>query len=826
MRSRAYNQTTELSGLSILVTLLICGFTFVTTADVSAHGGGQSLPFNIPACTARIVVCDPSTTTAATTSAAMINNEAVLEFNIQAAPQLQAAPTPEAVDAPDSRHCVDGTGVPQSCDAAEPFTYHTDLKQLTRQASAAAQNLQPMAETPCSDGFAGEYPCSNIDLLSFLPLNSIGGGDGSDVWGWTDPLTGKEYVLMGRTNGTAFVDISDPTSPIYLGNLPSENGRSSIWRDIKVYQNHAFIVADRSPDHGMQIFDLTQLRQLSGRATTFSATAVYSNSGSAHNVAINEESGFAYIVGTSDGTSCSGGLHMVDIRIPTAPIFAGCFSDDGYTHDTQCVRYNGPDSTYQGQEICFNSNEDTLTIVDVTQKNNVTQLARKSYNNASYSHQGWLTEDHAYFIQNDELDELFVGNNTRTIIWDVRNLDNPQYLGAYTFPFRTIDHNLYVKGNFVYEANYASGLRILDASNISNGALTEVGYFDTYPANNERDSVSAWSTYPYFDSGAVAVSTITEGLFIVKPTLTTSPNTPPILINPGNQSSSIGASVTLQLSASDADQDTLIYDASGLPDGLAINPNTGQISGVPTTVQTADVLIGVDDGNGNADSQSFIWTIEGSTLLGNVDCNEEINVVDALFVLQYEVGLRSDNGACPLSDSETQLHAAVGDVNGDSTTNVIDSLLIMQCEVGIPNSFCSEEINASTAQSKPLTETVSISLVQNSNAITLIVDAVSGNVAVGSFTIKYDSNSASLINCAVAGNSFCNTSRPGLVRTNFIDINGFTDATTIANLTFESDDISINEVQVISLADSMSQARTYTISQVRVYQLFVPLINQ
>ncbi len=65
------------------------------------------------------------------------------------------------------------------------------------------------AATPCVGGFAGTYPCNNVDLLAFMPLASIGGGGGNDIWGWTDSQTGKEYALMGRTTGTSFVDISE-----------------------------------------------------------------------------------------------------------------------------------------------------------------------------------------------------------------------------------------------------------------------------------------------------------------------------------------------------------------------------------------------------------------------------------------------------------------------------------------------------------------------------------------------------------------------------------------------------------------------------------------
>ncbi len=166
---------------------------------------------------------------------------------------------------------------------------------------------------------------------------------------------------------------------------------------------------------------------------------------------------------------------MVNISNPASPTFAGCFSTDGYTHDTQCVIYNGPDATHVGKEICFNSNEDTLTIVNVTTKNAPVQLSRTGYAFSAYSHQGWLTDDQNYFLMNDELDEQNFGVNTKTHIWNVQNLDLPVYLGAYTSPVSPIDHNLYVKGNLVFESNYRGGLRVLDITGIGSVIPTKWG---------------------------------------------------------------------------------------------------------------------------------------------------------------------------------------------------------------------------------------------------------------------------------------------------------------------------------------------------------------
>ena len=98
----------------------------------------------------------------------------------------------------------------------------------------------------CSDGKAAQFRCQNVDLLTYMPIGSLGGSSDvslADIWGWTDPVTRREFALVGRSDGTAFVDVTDPRAPVYLGELPLTKGaKPSAWRDIKVYKNHAFIV--------------------------------------------------------------------------------------------------------------------------------------------------------------------------------------------------------------------------------------------------------------------------------------------------------------------------------------------------------------------------------------------------------------------------------------------------------------------------------------------------------------------------------------------------------------------------------------------------------
>jgi choice-of-anchor B domain-containing protein len=366
-------------------------------------------------------------------------------------------------------------------------------------------------------------------MLSFLPLAHMEAGRGvqmSDIWGWTDPETGRDIVIAGMTDQAVFVDVSDPLRPVYLGRLPMPEGaNASSWRDMKVYADHVFVVSDGAGPHGMQVFDLSRLRELDGSdPVTFEEDVRYDEIASAHNIVINEETGFAYVVGAGDGgETCGGGLHIVDIRDPRAPTFAGCFADPstgrsstGYTHDAQCVVYRGPDAEYQGREICFGSNETALLIADVTDKDDPATVAVATYPNVAYSHQGWLSEDQRYFFMNDELDETGgLVSNTRTLVWDIAELGDPILAREYFADNGASDHNLYVVGSTLYQSNYVSGLRVLDISDPENPV--QVGFFDTVPYGADEPGFSgSWSNYPFFDSGVVVVTSEQEGIFVVR----------------------------------------------------------------------------------------------------------------------------------------------------------------------------------------------------------------------------------------------------------------------------------------------------------------------
>ncbi|MBK8004474.1 MAG: choice-of-anchor B family protein [Gemmatimonadetes bacterium] len=373
----------------------------------------------------------------------------------------------------------------------------------------------------------GEFDCGQTNLLALVPTAEMGGGTArlNTVWGWTDPETGKEYAIVGRADGTSFLDVSNPTRPRYLGNLPkTEAAPATVWREFKVMGNWVYIVSDGAPKHGMQVFDLTRLRNVR-TPQLFTPDITYDRVSAAHNVATNPATNTVFITGANaGGETCGGGLHMVDARDPRKPVFLGCFQDmgtgfagTGYSHDVQCVIYHGPDTRYTNREICFGGNETHLSIGDVTDKAKPVAVGRASYPDFGYIHQGWLTEDQKYFYVNDELDEVQgkATKGTRTIIFDVSKLDDPVVVGEYIGETKATDHNLYIRGDRMYESNYQAGLRVIDISDRLNPK--EVGFFDVVPVGDNGPGFGGtWNNYPYFKSGTILVSSAYEGLFLLR----------------------------------------------------------------------------------------------------------------------------------------------------------------------------------------------------------------------------------------------------------------------------------------------------------------------
>lgn len=362
-------------------------------------------------------------------------------------------------------------------------------------------------------GDACDFPASGVDLLGRITLDQLPDGQtgANEMWHYVSPA-GEEYAILGTTKGAAFVRVTDPANPGIAGWVDG-GGINQPWRDFGTYQQFAYIVSDGA-GVGLQIVDLTNID--SDQIVVANTTGLGQGFTEAHNVAINEESGFLYLC--IPDLNGGNGLVAVDLNVdPANPTIAGTWTDVDpgvRCHDAQVVNWTS--GSFAGREIAFCPAEgDGLYITDVTDKAAMTRISKLPYQNARYAHQGWLRDDRRFFILGDELDEQQAPlvQSTTTYVINIRNLASPSVEDTFTNGLPSIDHNLMVLDNVSYEANYSSGLRIWDVSNAKNAQ--EIGFFDTRPENNGQNFEGAWGVSSMLPSGNIVVSDRQRGLFVL-----------------------------------------------------------------------------------------------------------------------------------------------------------------------------------------------------------------------------------------------------------------------------------------------------------------------
>jgi choice-of-anchor B domain-containing protein len=415
--------------------------------------------------------------------------------------------------------------------------------------------------TACVNGMAGTFPCHNIDYLGQVQLQEIPGAptSASEIWGLVDMDDDREYAILGHRGGTAVYDVTNPATPVLVGNIP---GNQSLWREVKAYQffdaalgrHRAYAYATtEAPNGGLQIIDLTNLPtsvSLANTITEFSTshTLYISNIDYGTNAALPGATPFLYIAGSN---IAGGAFRIYSLDNPTVPaLVTSPPAGTGYMHDsssmlitdnrtTQCANAHNP------CEVLVDFNETSVDLWDVTDKAAPVRLSTTTYPNATYVHSGWPTADNMFIVVHDELDELRRSLNTHIYTLDIADLRVPSLVTSYTGATTTTDHNGYTIGNRYYVSHYKRGLVIFDVTNPR--GLTEIGSFDTYlsPSANSAGTDGAWGVYPFLPSGTLLVSDIENGMFLVRKNETLPPPPPggnnPPPVQPGRGGGGGGA---------------------------------------------------------------------------------------------------------------------------------------------------------------------------------------------------------------------------------------------------------------------------------------------
>lgn len=397
---------------------------------------------------------------------------------------------------------------------------------------APALQATAVAAADCIQGSAGEFPCRNVDFLAQVALNqfSTRPASASNLWGFVDRNDNREYVVIGLSNGAAVVELSNPSNPREIVTIP---GNDSPWREVKIYQwfdgganrwRAVAYVTTEAPNSGLQVIDLSGLPATATLEGTLSDTgtqhtAYISNIDYATDTALPGAEAFLFLAGSN---VAGGAWRAYSLADPAHPQLVGTAPPGSqYVHDatsllitdartSQCAPGHDPCEVY----VDFNVN--TVDLWDVTEKFAPVMLSSTTYSDASYTHSGWPTADQRHIFVHDETEEINRGLFTQIYTMNVDDLRNPFIVASYQGPDTSTDHNGYVRGGFLYVSHYRRGLVVFDASEPEE--LREVASLDTFvaPAGNSAGTDGAWGVYPFLPSGIVAVSDISNGLFVLR----------------------------------------------------------------------------------------------------------------------------------------------------------------------------------------------------------------------------------------------------------------------------------------------------------------------
>ena len=400
------------------------------------------------------------------------------------------------------------------------------------------------AVSPCVGGHsAKKYHCKQIALESRVPLSKFPGRpeNASSLWGYSDPDDQREYAIIGLSNGTAVVEVTNASRPTIVGHIP---GAQSLWREVKVYSvrnantgkwdAYAY-VSTEGFNGGLQIIDLSELPDRISLAATntsisTSHTLFISNLDYATGRKLPNSKPRLYVNGSDRG------MVVFGLANPKNPKVLGRYTET-YVHDSYGETFkDSRTSECDGHKPChilFAWTGSDVRVLDVTNPRAIAVIGTLAYPGVGYAHSGWISQDKNFLFNFDELDELDTGNNTKIHTIDITSFKNPQLSGTFRGKFKSIEHNGIVIGNKLYLAHYTRGLVIMDVSDPTR--IREHAFFDSHPEDDEEEKASesvnpashpghegraefsgAWGVYPFLPSGSILISDLERGLFVLK----------------------------------------------------------------------------------------------------------------------------------------------------------------------------------------------------------------------------------------------------------------------------------------------------------------------
>lgn len=349
-----------------------------------------------------------------------------------------------------------------------------------------------------------QFDRQNIDLLGnfddpLVPPEPVYGIRYQSCWGWADPLSGREYGIIGSSEGTYIIEVTDPTNPVERDYIPGRSNQR-IWHEYKTVGNYLYIISDGG-GNSLQIVDLTTLPD-SGHVV-YDGTNIFD---SGHTLYV--DGTHLYVASVSQLSGSYSSMNVYDVSSPASPVLLRRLDQDypsiSQVHDMFVINDTVFASCgYQGLYI-FTYDESSNRF---TQRGSLTNYTP----GGSYNHSSFISNDRSTLYMMDE-----VPDGLPCKVVDVSDLSNPFIVDTFYSNAGCTPHNPYVKGNLLINANYQDGVWVYDIS--SPQAPVLAGYFDTHPQNTpgtypNPPYAGCWATYTDLPSGTLLASDMQLGLF-------------------------------------------------------------------------------------------------------------------------------------------------------------------------------------------------------------------------------------------------------------------------------------------------------------------------
>ncbi|UCH82983.1 MAG: T9SS type A sorting domain-containing protein [Candidatus Latescibacterota bacterium] len=314
-----------------------------------------------------------------------------------------------------------------------------------------------------------------IGLLGHLDIPSS--AYNTDVWGWVDPETLKEYALVGNNaTGLHIVDCSNPKNPIIVSTIDTVPSF-----DIKTWEHYAFTVDGNYGFAGAdgKIIDISDPEH----------PVVVGTIPPGHNLFVDAD-GYLYVTFP--------GLKMFSLRPdPTNPKLVW-----------EKVSTQGHDVTVVGDRLYDFHGYDGTFIYDIFNHRHPVLIGAIPYGGITFHHSGWTSSDEKFLFVNDEMAEH---PSPDIAVFDISRPALPIKVAAIADSSATA-HNSYRIGNFLHVSYYTAGYRVYDITDPTNPVMADE--FDTTPLVGEGIFKGAWGCYPFSPSGCIFINDRPDGFFV------------------------------------------------------------------------------------------------------------------------------------------------------------------------------------------------------------------------------------------------------------------------------------------------------------------------